>query len=130
MSVYLSLDDLLEIHRVLIDHTGGSDGIRDQGLLESALYRPQASFAGVDLYPNLVEKAAALFHSLILNHPFIDGNKRVAFTATDVYLRLHGQRIVGAEDALYDFVIAVADGKVTFSEVIKWMYEHTQKLSN
>ncbi len=127
MNTYLALDDLLEIHRVLIDQIGGSHGLRDQGLLEAALYRPQASFDGADLYPSVIEKAAALFHSLILNHPFIDGNKRVAFTATDVYLRLHGWQIIGVEEELYTFVIAVADGKVSFPDVVTWIGTHTQQ---
>ena len=126
MNVYLALDDLLEIHHVLITQTGSSPGVRDLALLDSALHRPQASFDGVDLYATLHEKAAALFHSLILNHPFVDGNKRVAFTATDVYLRLHGRQLTGTEDELYDFVIAVAAGQVTYTKVVEWMETHIQ----
>ncbi len=82
---FLSLDEVLTIHLNLIDRFGGAQGIRDVGLLESALYRPHSGY-----YADLIEMAAAMFESLIKNHPFIDGNKRVAFFATDVFLRLNG----------------------------------------
>lgn len=82
---YLSLDEALTIHERLIERFGGSPGVRDPGLLKSALYRPQTGY-----YADLAEMAAALFESLLMNHPFVDGNKRVAFFATDVFLRLNG----------------------------------------
>ncbi len=82
---YLSVDEVLAIHERLIERFGGSPGVRDPGLLESALYRPQTGY-----YSDLAEMAAALFESLLMNHPFVDGNKRVAFFATDVFLRLNG----------------------------------------
>lgn len=84
---FLSLDEVLEIHTVLLERFGGPAGVRDLGLLESALYRPRSGY-----YADLVEMAAALFESLVNNHPFVDGNKRVAFFATDVFLRLNGYR--------------------------------------
>jgi len=84
---YLSLDEVLELHTILLERFGGPAGVRDMGLLESALFRPQSGY-----YGDLVEMAAALFESLINNHPFVDGNKRVAFFATDVFLRLNGYR--------------------------------------
>lgn len=82
---FLSLDEALAIHDAVIDAFGGSAGVRDLGLLESALYRPQSGY-----YDDLPSMAAALFESLITNHPFVDGNKRVAFFGTDVFLRLNG----------------------------------------
>ena len=82
---HLTLDEALAIHERLIERFGGSSGVRDLGLLESALYRPQTGY-----YSDLAEMAAALFESLLMNHPFVDGNKRVAFFATDVFLRLNG----------------------------------------
>jgi len=82
---FLSLDEALAIHEAVIEAFGGSPGVRDLGLLESALYRPQSGY-----YDELSSMAAALFESLIKNHPFIDGNKRVAFFGTDVFLRLNG----------------------------------------
>ena len=86
--LFLSLDEVLAIQERVIDAYGGADGVRDLGLLESALYRPQSGY-----YEDLATMAAALFESLLMNHPFVDGNKRVAFFATDVFLRLNGWRL-------------------------------------
>ena len=97
---FLSVDEVLEIHRALIDRFGGADGVRDKGLLESALYRPQTGY-----YEDVVEMAAAMFESLINNHPFIDGNKRVAFFSTDVFLRLNGYKILVNSRSAYDFLM-------------------------
>jgi death-on-curing protein len=97
---FLSVDEVLEIHSALIDRFGGADGVRDMGLLESALYRPQSGY-----YEDLVEMAAAMFESLINNHPFIDGNKRVAFFSTDVFLRLNGYKILVDPKSAYDFLM-------------------------
>lgn len=85
---FLSLEEVLEIHTALIERFGGANGIRDIGLLESALYRPRTGY-----YNDLIEMAAALFESLMNNHPFIDGNKRVAFFSTDIFLRLNGYKM-------------------------------------
>jgi death-on-curing protein len=124
MIIYLTLEDVLEIHRQVIAEPGGATGIRDVGLLDSAIHRPQASFAGIDLYPGLAEKAAALMHSLILNHPFLDGNKRTAFTAADVFLRLNGWKLAANEDELFKFVTAVADGQMSFEQIGPWIKTH------
>ena len=97
---FLSVDEVLEIHRASIDRFGGADGVRDKGLLESALYRPQTGY-----YEDVVEMAAAMFESLINNHPFIDGNKRVAFFSTDVFLRLNGYKILVSSRSAYDFLM-------------------------
>ncbi|OFV89229.1 MAG: death-on-curing family protein [Acidobacteria bacterium RBG_16_70_10] len=85
---HLSVDEVLAIHARLIERWGGASGVRDHGLLESALHRPRTGY-----YADLAEMAAALFESLLINHPFVDGNKRVAFFATDVFLRLNGWRL-------------------------------------
>ena len=84
---YVTLPDVLAMHMVLIKRFGGSDGVRDMGSLESAVARPQSGY-----YRDVIESAGALFESLAINHPFIDGNKRVAFAATDVFLRINGYR--------------------------------------
>jgi death-on-curing protein len=97
---FLSVDEVLEIHTALIHRFGGAEGLRDTGLLESALYRPRSGY-----YEDLVTMAAALFESLINNHPFVDGNKRVAFFSTDVFLRLNGYRIVVDSRVAYDFLM-------------------------
>lgn len=97
---FLSVDEVLEIHARLIVRFGGATGLRDMGLLESALYRPQTGY-----YSDLVEMSAALFESLMNNHPFVDGNKRVAFFSSDVFLRINGYKLmVDAKDA-YDFLM-------------------------
>lgn len=90
----------MEIHQALIERFGGAAGIRDKGLLESALYRPSTGY-----YKDLVQMAAAMFESLINNHPFVDGNKRVAFFATDVFLRLNGYRIDVEAKTAYGFLM-------------------------
>ncbi|HUM70888.1 MAG TPA: type II toxin-antitoxin system death-on-curing family toxin, partial [Chloroflexota bacterium] len=93
MTEYLTAQQVLFIHARLIATTGGEHGVRDIGLLESAVARPQATFDGVELYPDLFHKAAALMESLAQNHPFVDGNKRTAITATAMFLRRNGRRL-------------------------------------
>ena len=88
MKEYLTVPDVLAIHSILIQRYGGTDGIRDRGALESALFRLQSGY-----YVDIVSEAAALMESLAINHPFVDGNKRVAFAATDIFLRINGYRI-------------------------------------
>ncbi|MBI5192700.1 MAG: type II toxin-antitoxin system death-on-curing family toxin [Nitrospirae bacterium] len=119
--IYLTLEDLLEIHRRVIESTGGSDGIRSIPLLDSAVARPQATFGGIDLYTALPGKAAALFHSIISNHPFVDGNKRTGFTAMDVFLRLNDRHIVTGEDEKYDLVMSVASEAIVLSKITGWI---------
>ncbi len=97
---FLSLEEVLEIHRALIDRFGGANGIRDMGLLESALYRPRTGY-----YNDLIAMAAALFESLMNNHPFMDGNKRVAFYSTDIFLRLNGYKIKVEAKTAYTFLM-------------------------
>lgn len=101
---FLSVDEVLEIHTRLIVRFGGADGLRDKGLLDSALYRPQTGY-----YSDLVEMAAALFESLMNNHPFVDGNKRVAFFSTDVFLRINGYKMVVKPKAAYAFLMKLFD---------------------
>ncbi|MGD2164199.1 MAG: type II toxin-antitoxin system death-on-curing family toxin [Anaerolineae bacterium] len=96
------------LHERLIQRIGGSSGLRDPGLLESAVARPQASFESEDLYPDLWTKAAALLHSLIKNHPFVDGNKRTAVTATGIFLELNGQRLTASNQEVVRFVATMA----------------------
>ena len=103
---FLSVDEVLEIHVRLIVRFGGADGLRDKGLLESALYRPQTGY-----YSDLVEMAAALFESLMNNHPFVDGNKRVAFFSTDVFLRINGYKLAVEPKMAYAFLMDLFDTK-------------------
>ncbi|GMR16714.1 MAG: hypothetical protein BMS9Abin31_1083 [Gammaproteobacteria bacterium] len=120
---FLSLDEVVEIHTVLIERFGGPTGVRDLGLLESALYRPQTGY-----YKNLTEMAAAMFESLIKNHPFVDGNKRVAFFATDVFLRLNGYKFQVEGKAAHQFLMSLFDSNTCDLEhLLPWVVESIVK---
>lgn len=103
---YLTRDEAIVIHKGLIERFGGLEGVRDLGLLESALYRPRTGY-----YQDLAEMAAALFESLLMNHAFIDGNKRVAFFATDIFLRLNGWKLKVEPDSAHEFLIGLLERK-------------------
>lgn len=114
---YLTVADALALHAILIKRYGGSDGVRDMGALESALFRPQTGY-----YKDLIEEGAALLESLAINHPFIDGNKRVAFAVTDTFLRINGFRFTIASDQIYTKLISLFDsGDFKFAALEKWM---------
>ncbi len=121
---YLTLDEALAIHDDMVDRYGGSHGLRDLGLLQSALGRPQASFGGEDLYPTIFDKASALFHSLIFNHPFVDGNKRTSFTATARFLSLNGYELKGSKDELLQFPLSVENEHWSIEKIASWLTEH------
>jgi death-on-curing protein len=121
---FLSRDEVLEIHRVLLQRFGGPEGVRDPGLLESALYRPRTGY-----YADLAEMAAALFESLIMNHPFVDGNKRVAFFATDVFLRLNGYKLEVDARKAHRFLIGLLENdRCDFDELLPWIRKHIVQL--
>jgi death-on-curing protein len=124
---YHTLDEALELHRLAIKQAGGSPGVRDQGLLESALAQPEMTFAGQDLYPTLAEKAVALGYSLIMNHPFVDGNKRVGHAAMETSLVLHGYEIAADVDEQERVILAVAAGTTTRQDFGEWVRNHTVK---
>ena len=109
---WLQLAEVLELHRRLIDQSGGTAGIRDLGLLEASLAQPRQTFGGIDLYPELIEKAAALGFSLIQNHPFVDGNKRIGHAAMEITLVLNGVELVASVDSAEAAVLAVAMGEL------------------
>ncbi len=120
---FLSLDEVEAIHRRLIEVFGGAEGVRDRGLLDSALHRPQSGY-----YRALAEMAAALFESLLMN-AFVDGNKRVAFFATDVFLRLNGWRIVAEADAAHSYLIGLLErGECNFEALHGWLRTSMQRL--
>lgn len=114
-----------DIHNILIDRFGGSKGIRDEGALEAALHRPYATFDGVDLYPTPIDKAAALFESLIINHPFVDGNKRVAYVLMKFLLFKNGLLIKSNTEEKYQMVIDASMGKMRFDEIKLWLQSKT-----
>jgi death-on-curing protein len=121
---YLSLQEIISLHSLLIAQSGGSSGLRDQGALESAVAQPEASFGGEELYPDLASKAAALGHSLIQNHPFVDGNKRVGHSALEVFLLLNGHEIDASVDDQEKIIIEIASGKVSRIEFSEWISKH------
>jgi death on curing protein len=121
---YLSLQEVISLHSLLIAQSGGSSGLRDRGALESAVAQPEASFGGQHLYPDLASKAAALGHSLIQNHPFVDGNKRVGHAAMEVFLLLNRHEIDAAVDEQEQITIGVASGKVSRVELSEWLGKH------
>lgn len=114
---YLTLPDVLAMHLVLIKKYGGSDGVRDMGALESAVARPQSGY-----YKDVIQCAAALFESLAINHPFIDGNKRVAFAATDVFLRINGYRFISNSQQIYTSMMKFFDtGTFKMATLEPWL---------
>ena len=121
---FLSRDKVLEIHRVLIERFAGPPGVRDLGLLESVLFRPRAGY-----YADLAVMAAALFESISMNHPFVDGNKRVAFFATDVFLRLNGYQLSVDAPEAHRFLIGLIESRrCTLDNLLPWISEHARTL--
>ena len=121
---YIRVEDILAIHADQIERYGGDEGIRDPGLLEAALFRPQTGY-----YPTLIDEAAALWESLSQNHPFVDGNKRTAFAATYVFLAVNGLEITATDDEAQDFVLGLySASRVTFEKLRAWLIENTKVL--
>lgn len=121
--VFLHVDQVLRLHRSLIEAYGGADGTRDVGLLLSALEQPRATFAGSYLHVDLFEMAAAYLFHVVSNHPFIDGNKRTGAASAIVFLELNAVEIEADEDGLYDITIAVASGKADKAGVATFFRE-------
>jgi len=121
---YLSLVEILELHEAIISSTGGARGIRDVGALESGVNQPRLTFDQVDLYPNLVSKAATLCFSLVMNHPFIDGNKRTGHAAMETLLVLNGSEIDADVDEQERLILDLAAGKLTREELTSWLNDH------
>jgi len=117
---YLSLVQVGALHAQQLKRYGGGTGLRDRGALESALARPEATFAGEDLYPDIADKAAALMHSLALNHPFVDGNKRVAAFAAIVFAESNDHEFLATPDELVETTLAVAEGKMAVEALAIW----------
>ena len=121
---YIRVDDILAIHADQIERYGGGEGIRDPGLLEAALFRPQTGY-----YPTLIDEAAALWESLSMNHPFVDGNRRTAFAATYVFLAINKLEITATDDQSQDFVLGLySASRVTFENLRAWLSENTKVL--
>lgn len=117
----ISLEDVLKVHEILIERFGGTSGVRDRELLESAIGRPYNTFDLEDLYPTPIDKAAAIIESIVKNHPFVDGNKRTGYTLMRLLLLNEHLDIHTTEDDKYDFVILIAEGKLSFEEIRNWI---------
>lgn len=122
-TTFPTLEEALELHRVLLERFGGSDGVRDLGALDSALFRPQTGY-----YDTLAAQAAALMQSLAMNHPFDDGNKRVAFALTAIFLRMNGFRlVVSADDAEHFVVKELITAHATLEQIAHWLTHHMRR---
>ncbi len=115
------------LHDRIIISSGGSHGVRDVSVLESALSQPRATFDGVDLYPDLIAKAAALGFLLVANHPFVDGNKRIGHAAMEVFLVLNGHEIEASVDDQENIILAVASGQLNRRGLEQWLRNHTKR---
>ena len=123
MTDYLTFADVIAIHADLIERYGGSQGLRDAGLLEAALFRPQTGY-----YADLTEEAAALWESLAQNHAFVDGNKRIAFAAAYTFLAINGVELRASADGAFTFIDRLYQaGSFRFEELTKWLREHTAR---
>jgi len=122
---YLTLDIVLAIHEETVKRHGGSHGIRDIGLIQSAIARPQSSFGGDDLYQTIFDKAAALFHSLMFNHAFVDGNKRTAMASTARFLFVNGYNLVVSQKEFVAFPLKVENQHQSIEEISKWLKKHS-----
>ena len=121
---YLTLNELLQLHRLVIEQSGGSAGVRSIGPLEPAVAQPRMIFSGENLYPTIVEKAASLGFSLIKNHPFVDGNKRVGHAAMEVFLILNGYEIHASVDEQEQIILQLAAGELDRKAFIEWLGAH------
>lgn len=124
--IRLTTAQVILLHQDLISETGGMDGLRDEGLLDSALNMPFQTFDGQPLYPSVQQKAARLCHSLVKNHPFIDGNKRVGVHVMLVFLAVNGIDLVYTQEELIDMGLSLAAGELTYEAVLQWIMEHQQ----
>jgi death-on-curing protein len=122
---FLTLIEVLELHRRVIEQSGGAFGIREVGLLESAIAQPRMTFGGEDLYPSLIEKAAALGFSIIMNHPFVDGNKRTGHAVTETFLVLNGMEISASIDEQECVILAIASGELERDTFVEWLKRNT-----
>ena len=124
--IILSKEQVLKLHTSLIKTTGGSDGIRDEGMLDLALNNPFQSFGGKELYPSIQAKAARLCFGLVKNHAMLDGNKRLGAHTMLVFLALNGYELSYSQKELSDVILALASGNIGEKEILQWIIEHQQ----
>ena len=120
----LNKRQILMLHQHLVDETGGSSGLRDEGLLDSALNAPFQTFGDTSAYPSLQQKAARLCYGLVKNHPFIDGNKRIGAHAMLVFLAVNGLELSYTQQELSDIILQVAAGEKEYDDLLVWLLAH------
>ena len=126
---YLTTNAVLALHRLILAQSGGGPGVRDAGGLDSAVAQPRMAFGGQELYPTLAEKAAALGFSIVCNHPFVDGNKRIGHAATEAFLLLNGWELVAGEDEQEAVILRLAAGSLKREEFTAWVQSHLHPCS-
>lgn len=124
---YLTPQQVLAIHDQMVVRFGGSSGVRDLGLVESAVGRPQATYDEVDLYEDIWMKAAALLQSLLKNHPFVDGNKRTALTSAGIFLQMNGYQLENYHEEAVEFAVNVDTKHLSIEEIAAWLQKHCRK---
>jgi len=122
---YLDADEVLLIHERILDKFGGAGGLRNWGLLDSAVNRLRATFDGKDLYPNIFTKAAALGHSLVLNHPFVDGNKRTAWEAMHTFIEENRYSLQAEHDEIIELMLRIEDKSLGVEHIASWLKDHS-----
>jgi len=125
---YLTVGEVIDLHQAIVDRTGGSHGIRDLGAIESALAQPKATFDGIDLHPTIPDKASALCFSLVANHAFVDGNKRIGHAATETFLILNGFEIDASVDEQERLILDIASGFLRRIGLSTWLQSHVKRL--
>jgi death on curing protein len=121
---YLTTDEVIRLHERAIQRSGGSAGIRDRGLIDSAVFQPQATFGGQDLLPTIVEKASALGFSLAMNHAFVDGNKRIAHAAMETFLVINDHQLSAGVDEQEATILQLASGAMSRQHFEEWVRSH------
>ena len=126
MMRYVTIDEVLTIHRQILEQSGGLAGIRDLGSLKSAVAQPKMTFGGEELYPTVIDKAAALGFSIVMNHPFVDGNKRTGHAAMEIFLVMNGMEIIAAVDEQEAIILSVAAGSLDREAFTQWLDSHVK----
>ncbi len=126
----IPINDVEAIHQILIERFGGISGVRDRSALESALARPFQTFDSKPLYTSVIEQAASLLESMLINHPFLDGNKRTGYTLLRLFLLQNNMDIMSSQDNKYEFVIDVASGALKFDGIVSWLRANTRPVKD
>lgn len=125
----LTLGEVLDLHRRIIEQSGGAEGVRDLGSVESAVAQPQLTFGGEELYPTIESKATALCFSLVMNHAFVDGNKRIGHAAMETFLVLNGLELTADVDDAETVILSLASGKLSRESLLMWVTSQVSRVS-